>query len=169
MPVTEAAQRVLVGKSGGMVSRQWVYHLPQAIEVEEHESFHVRRLRVLLDEVLLITHHSSIGWGLAVVCGLCVAFLGLEAALVYYWMGQHLAAGIVLASTAPFALVGLVRIVVRVDTITIYGKRTKAQVSFWLRKGRGRETFEELGRLVREYQDRLAGEAKSFGEQPPPL
>ena len=75
MPPTPA-RRTLLGRRS-TVSSQWkVYRSPDAIETEELEGYDVVRKRVLLDEVLLVTLHRTIGWPFVVtMVAFCMYFI----------------------------------------------------------------------------------------------
>ena len=59
----------------------------------------------------------------------------------------------------------LVRLILRVDVITVYGRRSKAQITFQYRKGRAREVYNSICEKVRQSQEALA--AKIAAETPP--
>jgi hypothetical protein len=50
----------------------------------------------------------------------------------------------------------VVRLALKVDAVTVHGRRTKAQIHFALRKGRARTVFNQVCRAVKETQDRIA-------------
>jgi hypothetical protein len=147
--------RVHLGTRTGLSFVHKVYRTPDAIEVDEIEGVDVTRRRVLLEEVLLVTYHRA--YGLAFVLtlvALALVFSGLSALVA---LGDRATALVVFALTGLPTLVLLaLRLALGIDVLTIHGARTRAQVHFWLRKGRGREVFRQVCRLARERQEQLA-------------
>lgn len=145
------ARRTLLGRRT-TVSSQWkVYRSPDAIETEELEGYDVVRKRVLLDEVLLVTLHRTIGWPFVVtmvVLVLLCALITLGVAAVDRTVGLAVGAALVL----PLLVLLVLRLVLGVEVVTVFGKRTKAEIHFWFRKRRAREVFSLVCRLARERQ-----------------
>jgi hypothetical protein len=75
---------------------------------------------------------------------------------------------VVFALTCLPALLALaLRLALGLDVVTVYGRRTRAKLHFWLRKSRGRETFRLVCRLARERQQRVARERAKAAPPPP--
>lgn len=148
------AQRFLIGKRNGISSRQRIYRTPDAIEIEEVEGYDVSRKRVFFDDVLLVTYHQFFGWAFLLGMGALIGFFGLIT--VAAAMGD-LRAGLFmfLLWVLPFLVLFVLRLILRVDAVTVYGKRTKAQMYFWFRKRRARQLYQEICRFVRERQEAL--------------
>jgi hypothetical protein len=88
-------------------------------------------------------------------------------------------------ATIIFVIVGFpaliafaLRLMFRVDVITVFGKRTKAAIRFRLRKKRAREAYAQIVAAVQTAQQRMAreiaaeeaasaAEERLAGEQPP--
>lgn len=161
------AARVLLGKRSGLSSRQRVFRTPDAVEVEEAEGYDVSRRRVWLDEVLLVTHHRTYGLGFLLTMAAFALFFGLVSigALI-----GDLTVGLVILglSVLPFILAFLLRLVFGLDVITVYGRRTKAEIHFWFRKARARQVFQEVSRLARERQDRIRARSRPAPAPPAP-
>jgi hypothetical protein len=166
------AARHYVGKATGLALRQRVYQTREAIEIDEVEGYDVTRRRVFYDDVLLVTHHQFVGRGFVIAASLLtLAF----AALAWVVAQQDRTAGLFVGalSSLPFASALLLRVVLKVDAITVCGRRTKAQVHFWFRKRRARELFARICRAVKERQDKLArdlhaGDSRRLASPPPP-
>jgi len=160
------AQRILIGKCSGMSSRQRIYRTADAIEIEEVEGYDVSRKRVFFDDVLLVTYHRFVGWAFLLGMGVLTSFFGLItlAAAV-----SDLRAGLVLffISVFPFLVLFVLRLILRVDAVTVYGKRTKAQTHFWFRKQKARQLYQQICRLVRENQERRVRQATTAAPRPP--
>jgi len=159
--------RIHLGTRSGLSFVHKVYRTADAIEVDEIEGVDVTRRRVLLDEVLLVTYHHA--YGLAFVltmAALAVVLTGLSALVA---VGDR-ALGLVLfvlAALPPLVLLAL-RLALGIDVLTVQGRRTSAEIHFWLRKGLGRETFRQVCRLARERQQRPGRQGRSSLSGPAP-
>ncbi len=144
--------RVHLGTRSGLSYVHRVYRTPDAIEVEEIEGVDVTRRRVLLEEVLLVTYHRA--YGLAFVLTLTVLLTAFSVLSGIVAITDRAIGLLVFALTGlpTLVLLGL-RLALGIDVLTIHGLRTRAEIHFWLRKGRGRETFRLVCRLAREQQD----------------
>ncbi len=147
--------RSLMGTWSDLGTWQRVYETPEAVEVDESNGLTGTRHRVFYDEVLLVTHHSYTGWPLAVLAAGVASCIGL-AALVAALVGEPRTA----VTIAFFALVAaafmVARIAVKADAVTIYGRRSRARVSFWLNKDRARSAYQRVCARVRHAQERAA-------------
>jgi hypothetical protein len=154
--------RTLMGTWTDFGTWQRVYETPEAIEVDESSGLAGTRHRVFYDEVLLVTHHSYVGWALAVLMGLVSAAIGMVAgALALAGQGRTaVTAGFFALLAAAF---GVIRLVVKTDAVTIYGRRSRARASFWLNRDRGRAAFQRVCARVRRAQER----ATAQGPTPP--
>ena len=167
-----AGRRTLLGRAYDLAGRQRVYATPEGLEVDEVEGWDVTRTRVLFDDVLLVTYHRYLGWVFLLITGLFAGLTGLIA-LVAALVDPQAGIAAVLLSGFPVALVlFLLRLIFRVDAVTVYGRRTKAQMRFSFRKGRAREVFEWVCERTRRAQEAAAegrGEAPAgeAGEPPP--
>jgi hypothetical protein len=149
--------RHYLGKASGIALRQRVYRAREYLEVDEIDGYDVVRKRVFFDDVVLVTYHRFLGWpylaGIGVVLALFVLIsLGIgvsdaRAGLITFALGA-----------LPFLVLLLLRLILKVDAVTVFGKRSKAQVHFPFRKARAREVYVQLCRAVREQQERLARE-----------
>jgi hypothetical protein len=149
-------KRTYLSRYQGWGSRRKVYEVPGGLEIDEFDQYDIVRKRVFFDDVLYVTYHRYYGAGFLVLTGLFgalflfIAFIvparETEARMIFFVFA---ACGLL-----PFAL----RILFRVDCITIYGKRSKAQLHFSFRKARARKVFEDLVEKIRGTQERLAAE-----------
>jgi len=151
-------QRIRIGRFNDAASRQTVYQTGEALEVDEVDHFSIVRRRVFFDDVLLVTRHRAVG----------TAFVGSMAifAFVFVFIGwmcklaKEPEAGIVCASlSVPFLLALVTRLVLKVEILTVYGRRSKAAMKVSFRKGYSRRKFEEICALVAQAQERVAAEA----------
>jgi hypothetical protein len=151
-----APRRTLLGTVNGVTSASRVYRTADAVEVDEVEGTDVTRRRVLLDEILLVTHHRE--RGTAFVVSALGLFLACGALSVLVATADRDAAFLVFGFTALPALVALVwRLLRGVDVVTVFGKRTRAALRFPLRRARAREVFRLVCRLAREAQATRGG------------
>jgi hypothetical protein len=145
--------RRLLGTHGSLSDRTRVYLAEGAVEIDEIEGYSGTRKRVLFDEVLLVTLDRrrqvstiAISLGLATLVSIPMLFVSsakLPPALAI--------ACAILA--APFLLWCALHLALGVDYLTVFGKRTSAQMTFSLRKGRARAAFEELRERVGDAQE----------------
>lgn len=148
-------KRRLLGRASGAISRQRVYRFEEGLEVDEIDHYEVSRRRVFFDEVTAITFHEQMGWVVAVLLGLPA--LGMFTfAIVFAVADEMTAAGICAAIGALLAIPALVKLVVRVRVVTIFGKRSKAVMKFSFRHARARRIYEELVEEVRAKQEAVA-------------
>ena len=136
--------RRFLGTVSGLSHRTRFYLAPDAIEIDEIEGYSGTRKRVLLDEVLLVTfdrrRNRTLILGLAGVAFL-LAVIALVANAGSDPAATWLVAGIM---TSPFlAIIGL-HAALGTDYVTVFGKRSTAQLAFRIRKRRARAVFLEL-------------------------
>jgi hypothetical protein len=152
-----ATKRVRLGRFAGLATRFAIYRTDVAIEIDERDNFEVQRRRVFFDDILLITHHRELGgWYVAVMSIATLIFGG--AAIVFLTVEERSVAAVFGLFAAPFALFLLLRLILRVDVVNIFGRRTKAVLRYGFRKRFARETFDDLTERTRAAQQRLADE-----------
>ncbi|HVS29850.1 MAG TPA: hypothetical protein VMS98_00205 [Thermoanaerobaculia bacterium] len=147
-------KRKLLARGSGIATRQRVYQIADGLEVDDIDHYEVRRSRVLFEDVILMTHHRARGKVFLIVTGV-LAFLF---ATLSWAVGrnQALAGWIFFAmSGGPIVLLFLLRLVLGVDEINVYSRRSSARMRFWFRKGRGRQLFDEISRTVRRRQNAM--------------
>ena len=166
-----APRRTLLGKGSSLSSRHRVFRTPDAIEVDEVEGYDVTRRRVWFDEVLLVTYHRMVGWPFVLVMLAFMSLFGLFGTLIVVADPSVRSALILAAVLFPFALPVVLRLILRVDVVTVYGVRTSADMHFWFRKGQARQVYQQVCRVVRERQQRQrsAPGARRPAPPPPPL
>lgn len=148
-------RRSLIGKRNGVSSRQRIYQTADAIEVDELEGYDVTRRRVFFDDIVLVTYHQFLGWPFLVLMGVLLTVSTLFTLVAF---GGGWGPGLVVFSISalPCLVAIILRLVLKVDAVTVYGKRTRAQIPFWFRKQQARQLYQQIGRLALEQQDRLA-------------
>jgi hypothetical protein len=149
--------RERIGRWNDLATRQIVFQTDDAIEVDEIDHFEIVRKRVYFDDVLLVTIHRQIGTGFVVTMGVFAAIF-----FVIAWICQLTnspeAAMILAGIGLPFLLGLIVRLLLKQDVITIYGRRSKAAMKYTFRKTYARDKFDEICGLVQRAQARVAAE-----------
>lgn len=152
-----ATGRVFLGKATQFQDRQRIYAIPDGLEIDQMDQYDIIRKRVYFDDVLMITRHRFYG-------KIYVGLLSIGAALFFLF------AALAVANSGPeaaviFAIIGLcffvplvVRLALAVDAITIYGRRTKAQIHFHVKKAKCEEVYRQLCELTRLKQEAIANE-----------
>jgi len=160
-------RRVFLGGNYGFAGRQRVYGTAEALEVDENEGWDVRRRRVFYDDILLVTYHRYLGWAFLLITGLAAGLFGLIGlGVAFAEPASGISVGLVFAF--PFALAFLLRLIFRVDVVTVYGRRTKAVIKFSFRKARAREVFDFVCELARRAQGEAGAEDARGGGRPGP-
>jgi hypothetical protein len=163
-------KRHYLGKASGSGSRMRVYQTREAIEVDELEGYDVVRKRVFYDDVVLVTQHQFMGWTTVATLAVLTLLFGAFSIAVGIGEPWPTKVGVLAVTTLPFLVALVLRIAFRVDAVTVYGRRTRAQIHFAFRKERARRTFNQICRAVKETQDRIAREASRPAPAPrPPL
>jgi hypothetical protein len=132
--------RKLLGRNVRMMSRESVYETADAVEVESREGYEVTRKRVLYEEVVLVTIHRAVGVPFVVATALVAA---LFASIALILLSLKLESGAITFGiiALPFVLACIFRLVMKVDCVTVFGKRSKAVMRFTVRKRRAREVY----------------------------
>lgn len=154
--------RTRIGRNTGFATRQIVYRTQLGIEVDELDHFEVVRKRVFYDDVLLVTYHREpSGFGIfLIIVMLLFALLAISTSSV-----PPLA--MTLAAIAALALIGgVIRLALKVDVVTIFGRRSKAAVRYPFRKAYARRIYNETCANVAAAQRKLAHEIAA--NEPPP-
>ena len=154
--------RTLLGTWTELGTWQRVYETPEAIEVDESNGFLGTRRRVFYDEVLLVTYHQAIGWSMAVVAALIASMIAFAAGIAALVAAATPAIVIFLFALPPLAYI-VARLAVKMDCITIHGRRSRARVCFWLRKARARQAYMRVCARVRHVQERAAARVSRPG------
>ena len=162
------AKRKLLGRNVGAMLREAVFETADAIESESREGYDVTRKRVLFEEVLLVTIHREMG----------VLYVTLTAALTVVFAGVALLSRSLMPVAIFFGILALtffiacvVRLVVRLDFVSVFGRRSKAVMRFALRKRRAREVYGRICSRALEVQRAMVqmepANTLPAGETPP--
>lgn len=161
------SRRTLIGKSSSLFGREAVWQLSDGFEIQSKESYEVVRRRVLFEEVVFVTHHRTYGAAYLIATGvvafffMAIAFVIIAAAGFDSWPVALVFALIGLPPLVAFML----RLMFRLDVVTVYGKRTKASIRFRLRKQRAAQVYAQITAAVRAAQERMRRELAT--EEPP--
>jgi len=151
-----AAWRKKIGRNAGLMTRELIFETPDAIEVESREGYEVTRKRVLYEEVLLVTFHRDLGTPYVVFMAVMTSLFGglaLIFLLSIHEPGFAIAFGIV---TFPFLIPLAIRLALKVDFVTVFGRRSKAVIRFPVRKRRAREVYGAICSRTLEVQRAMA-------------
>lgn len=161
--MSAAPQRIFLGKDNGLAHRTRVYRLPDALEVDVSDHYHLSRRRVFFDEVRLVTLHARSRRVAGAVIAVFAAFWLLLALVIPNGTGVD-AFFFILA--ALFALAAAPYLLLPDWVVTAQGRRTRARLRFGLREARARAVYGEIARLAADAQRALA--ARYAKEAPPP-
>lgn len=158
--------RRLLGSKGTLGSQARVFRTAEGLEIDEAEDDRISRKRMFWDDVLMVTLHRAGDVPFVVFAFVGVGVLGLFSFAVGV---ADLGAGIFssVLTWVPLLAYTVVRMVVGVPTVSVYGRRTVARLVFPLRKERAREVFAEISGAARRRQD-AARVAAARQTVPPP-
>ncbi|HKO01298.1 MAG TPA: hypothetical protein VJ032_06380 [Thermoanaerobaculia bacterium] len=145
-------RRERIGRWSDIATRQFIYRTDAGLEIDNIDHFEITRKRVFYDDILLVTRHRYIGpWFVTLMLLLGIGFITIGVLL-----GERSAMITFAAIAAPFLIVAAVRVLMGVDVVTVFGKRSRAQMRFIFRKAKARRVVEEIAEKAREAQQRLA-------------
>ena len=153
--------RRVLGRSRSLGSRATIYQGTDALEIEVSEQYEVVEKRVLFDDVLMVTLHREKGVFYLILTALvALFFLGIAILIVSVNVDAWPAALVFGAFGLPALIAFLTRLLLGVDVVTVYGRRSKTDLRFALRKQRAREAYGTICAAVRNAQ-RVAAAAES--------
>ena len=144
--------RTLLGTASSVSVRSRVYEMADGLEIDTSESYEISRRRVLFTDVLLVTLHRELGTAYVVAHWIIAGILFGVGTLILWLSGFNGGAVTFFVLGTPSLILLVLRLIFRVDVITIYGRRSKAAMRFSLRKQRAREVFQHVCRRVAEAQ-----------------
>jgi hypothetical protein len=159
-------RRTFLARRTGLGSVERIYRTRDAIEVDELEGYDVTRRRVLFDEVILVTRHREVGWAFVVAMLILLTFASFFT-MIFAVADPSAGLGAAVFLVLPVLAALVLRLVLRVDVVTVHGPRTRARIPFWFQKERAREVFRLVCRLARETQDRRARAQRDGPWRPP--
>jgi hypothetical protein len=150
------APRKQIGRNVGAMTREAIFETADAIEVESREGYEVTRKRVLYEEVLLVTFHRTLGVPYAITMAVMTLLFG-GLALIFLLVSHEPAFAIAFGIVAlPFLIALVVRVALKLDFVTVFGRRSKAVLRFAIRKQRAREVYGRICSRTMEVQRAMA-------------
>ena len=144
-------KRVLIDRSGNVATRERVYRIPDGFEIDEVDHYEVRRSRVLFEDVVLVTMHRYRGVVFVSIIGILAVLCAWMSWAI--WTTEATAGWLVAAFTVlPLLIIAALRLILGVDELNVYGRRTRARMRFVFRKRRARELMDEIVATVRARQ-----------------
>jgi len=150
------SRRKKIGRNVGLMTREVIFDTPDAIEVESREGYEVTRRRVLYEEVLLVTFHRTLGTPYVVFMAVMTSLFGGLALIFFLSLhepGFAIAFSIV---TLPLLIPLVIRLALKLDFVTVFGRRSKAVIRFPFRKRRAREVYGAICSRTLEVQRAMA-------------
>ena len=125
---------------------------------------------MLYEDVLLVTYHRELGVLFLIITGLVTAFFFFMGAVVARAGGSEAAiAGAIFAVIGlPTFLAFVIRLLFRVDVITIFGRRSKAAVRFVFRKQHARQLYGSICAKVRQVHRQMEQQYAAAAPEPTP-
>lgn len=155
------ATRKVLGRSRSLGSRATIYQGTDALEIEVNEQYDVVEKRVLFDDVLMVTIHREKGVVYLILTGLLALFLlGMAILVVSANFDAWPAAVFFGVLGLPALIAFLTRLLLGVDVVTVFGRRSKTDLRFALRKQRAREVYGTICAAVRNAQRTLPIESR---------
>ncbi|MBV9495837.1 MAG: hypothetical protein JOZ54_16435 [Acidobacteria bacterium] len=163
--------RRLLGRFTTLSGREAVWETPDGLEIETRDQYEVLRKAVLFEDVLLVTYHRQLGLMFFILQSVAITFF-LAMMGILMSMGESLAGGIFGLLAVPFAIAMAVRAIMKVDVVTVFGRRSRARMQFSFRKQRARQIYGSLCSRVRQVQRQIeqeiaAAEVAPAMEAPP--
>jgi len=150
--------RKLLGRNISIGSREAIYESDDAIEIDATDQYELAHKRVLFEDVVLVTYHREIGWMYIALHGVVVVIFLAIAATTAAAQGGLVPSAIISAFAVPSIVLILLRAIFQVDVISIYGRRSRAQVRFLFRKQRARELYGRICARSRQIQRQIEQE-----------
>ena len=155
------ARRAYLGGDWDGLIRRKIYDVGDALEVDELMMGSIERTRVYFDDVLLVTYHRMFGTIFVVCTALGAGFvLGICLLTMAY---SNKPSPVLALLGLPFLFFLVLRLIYRVDIITVFGRRSRARIRFSFRKERAQELFRKLTGRIRDRQAEVA--AQSTGKR----
>lgn len=158
-------KRKLLGRNAGVMLRETVYETADAIECEAREGYEVTRKRVLFEEVLLVTIHREIGTLYVITMAAAAVIFASVALLGRSEPAFAIPFGIL---ALPFLIGCVVRLILKLDYVCVFGRRSKAVIRFSFRKRRAREVYGRICSRALEVQRAMVSSATVDEPSPAP-
>ena len=112
-----------IGKSSSLVTRETIYQGDDGFEVETREQYEISERHVLYDDIQLVTYHRELGAAYLIVTGtVALLFIAPALALLAFNSDAWPAVIVFMIFGLPALFAFLMRLLWRLDVITIFGK-----------------------------------------------
>ena len=152
--------------NGGESKKTRLYLDADCIEIEEEHTVDVMRRRIYLDDVVMVTHSRRFGWQFLANTGIPL-FGFVIAAISFIVAGSRWAFIACAFGCIAFLIPFVHRLITRLDVITIFGRRKRAEITFGRRKEFVQNRFDTIVAAVREKM--AATQARIEREKPAPV
>lgn len=164
--------RKLLGRD--MVPALWiligyraVFEIEDGLEVDEINMAAIERTRVYFDDVVGITFHKTFGAGYLIVTGLCSWFFG-AIAVAFIGDAESMGGVIMAGATVPFIAAFVLRVILKMNVITVFGRRTMAVIKIPLRSDHATQIYRDLTEKIRACQEKAAAAMPKPAPPPAP-
>lgn len=163
-----APERRLIGRFTTAVSREAVWETPDGLEVETRDQYDVSRKAVLYEDVMLVTYHRQHGIMFYVLNALGLGFFIMMMTILMS-MKENTAGAIFGLLGVPFLIAMAVRAIMKVDVVTVFGRRSKVAMPFAYRKQRARQLYGSICAKVRQVHRQIEAQlaAEAAADMPP--
>jgi uncharacterized integral membrane protein len=167
------APHKLLGRSRSLGARASIYQGPDALEIEVNEQYEVVEKRVLYDDVMMVTIHRELGAAYLVLTAMfALFFIGIGFLIASINIDAWPVAAVFGAIGFPALLAFLTRLFLGTDVVTVFGRRSKTNIRFGLKKKRAREVYGLICAAVRSAHRRAeksSPQSDDFAERPQPV
>ena len=159
------ARRAYLGGDWDGLIRRKIYDVGDALEVDELMMASIERTRVYFDDVLLVTYHRMFGTLYVVTTALGAGFfLGICLLTMAY---SNKPSPVPALLGLPFLFFLVLRLIYRVDVVTVFGRRSRARIRFSFQKARAQDLFRDLAGRIRNRQAEVAASIPPSPRTPP--
>jgi hypothetical protein len=162
--MTRPPRRVLLGAESGIADRCRVYRTAEALEVDLIDHYNIQRRRVFFDEVQLVTLHSRRGVWRA---SLGFTLLALAAGLMGVSMAGYPWQNFLFGTAFGLALLAVMAAFAQAWVVTVFGRRTRARMSFSFRPARARRVYAEICQAAATAQAAVSASDPTTPPAPP--
>ncbi|HKO59414.1 MAG TPA: hypothetical protein VJ276_26335 [Thermoanaerobaculia bacterium] len=155
-------ERRLIGRFTTAASREVVWETPDGLEIETRDQYDVSRKAVLFEDVQLVTYHRQLGVVFFILNAVGMLFFLMMMSILMS-MKENVAGAVFGLLGVPFVIAMAIRAVLKVDVVTVFGRRSKAVMHFSFKKQRARQVYGTICARVRQVhrqiEQQIAAEA----------
>jgi hypothetical protein len=154
--------RKLLGRNNGAAQRRKIYETPDGLETVSSDMYDVAQQRVLWEDVQFVTLHKEIGWSFVIVNGLpLLFFFGLMVMMLFAPNDGWQVGLVFFALGFPFLVAILTRVLLKVDVVTVHGRRSRTAMRWTFRKAKARAAYAMIVARAHDAQRRLAQQIRA--------